>query len=115
IRNDGTRYTWTLDYDPQGAAGRGQIVFTIHGDAPKPEEVDKPNLPENFHKEARIRFPSNTTFTIDLPEGYKEHGTTFDHFGLMNMTKPGGSITIHFDDLHYLGRSQDFSKDPGWD
>src|SRR4029079_6316192 len=23
IRNDGTRYQWTLEYDPEGAAGRG--------------------------------------------------------------------------------------------
>src|SRR5439155_21128553 len=31
IRNDGTRYAWTLDYDPQAAGGRGQVTFTIHG------------------------------------------------------------------------------------
>ena len=28
IRNDGTRYRWTLDYDPQAAGGRGQFKFT---------------------------------------------------------------------------------------
>src|ERR1051325_4197307 len=36
IRNDGTRYRWTLDYDPQGAAGRGQFEFTLQGASPKP-------------------------------------------------------------------------------
>src|SRR6266536_2542576 len=33
IRNDGTRYHWTLDYDPAGADGRGQFKFTFRGDA----------------------------------------------------------------------------------
>src|SRR5204863_4282183 len=60
-------------------------------------------------------FPSTTTFTVDLPEGYKQQGTTFDHFGIMNMMKAGGRMTIHFDDLEYAGRSQDFSEDPHWD
>ena len=35
-----------------------------------------------------------TTFTVDLPEGYRKQGTTFDHFGLMNMMKPGGSDDV---------------------
>ncbi len=115
LRNDGTRYTWKLDYDPAGANGRGQFTFTIHGDAPKPEEFEKANLPENFMAEARKRFPITTTFTVDLPEGFKQQGTTFDHFGLLNGMKPGGHITIHFDDLQYVGKSQDFSNDPKWD
>src|SRR5207237_10867021 len=46
---------------------------------------------------------------------YKKQGITFDHFGMMNMMKPGGRITIYFDDLEYAGRSQDFSQDPNWD
>src|SRR5262249_3084190 len=42
------------------------------------------------------------------------------HFGLMNMIlmnmmKAGGSMKVYFDDLKYDGRSQDFSRDPGWD
>src|SRR5581483_10094860 len=31
IKNDGTRYTWKLEYDPQGADGRGRFTFTIQG------------------------------------------------------------------------------------
>src|SRR5262249_7314031 len=51
----------------------------------------------------------------ELPEGYRKQGATFDHFGLMNLMKPGGSMTVYFSDLHYLGRAPDFSQDPKWD
>jgi hypothetical protein len=115
IRNDGTRYRWTLDYDPEGAGGRGQFKFTFHGDAPKPGEFSGSDIPASHKEEARRRFPDVTDFSVDLPEGFRKQGTTFDHFGLMNMMKPGGSMTAYFDDLHYLGRAQDFSQDPKWD
>jgi hypothetical protein len=115
IRNDGTRYSWRLDYDPQAASGLGRFTFTFHGDAPKPGELETPDMPDAYRHEARIRFPSTTTFTVDLPKGFKEQGTTFDHFGLMNMMKSGGHLKIYFDDLHYLDQSEDFSKDPNWD
>ncbi|HWG43047.1 MAG TPA: hypothetical protein VN688_09690 [Gemmataceae bacterium] len=115
IRNDGTRYQWTLDYDPEGAGGRGQFKFTIRGEAPKPGEFSKADIPESHKKEARRRFPDVTAFTVDLPEGYRKQGATFDHFGLMNMMKPGGSMSIFFDNLKYLGRTQAFSQDPKWD
>jgi hypothetical protein len=115
IRNDGTRYQWTLDYDPEGSGGRGHFRFTIHGDAPKPGEFTKADIPESHKEEARRRFPDVTEFTVDLPEGYRKQDTTFDHFGLMNMMKPGGSMTLYFDDLKYLAHSQDFAQDPKWD
>src|SRR5262249_29942946 len=111
----GTRYQWTLDYDPEGAGGRGQFKFTFRGDASKPAESSNADIPEGHREGARRRFPDVTSFTVDLPEGYRKQETTFDHFGLMNMTKPGGSMSIYFDDLHYLGRAQDFSEDPKWD
>jgi hypothetical protein len=115
IRNDGTRYHWTLDYDPEGAGGHGQFKFTFRGDAPKPGEFSNANIPESHKEEARRRFPDTTAFTVDLPEGFRKQGTTFDHFGLMNGTKPGGSMKIYFGDLQYLGRSADFSMEPKWD
>jgi hypothetical protein len=115
IRADGTRYTWTLDYDPDAAGGRGQFTFTLHGASPKPGALETAGMPEVSRAEARRRFPDTTTFTVKLPEGFKQQGTTFDHFGLMNMMKPGGRMTVYFDDLQYLGRSQDFSRDPNWD
>jgi hypothetical protein len=115
IRNDGTRYHWTLDYDPEGAGGRGQFKFTLRGDAPKPGEYSSADIPESHKAEARRRFPDVTEFTVDLPEGFRKQGTMFDHFGLMNMMKPGGSMTVYFNELYYLGREQDFSQDPKWD
>jgi hypothetical protein len=96
IRNDGTRYTWTLDYDPAGAGGRGQIRFVVKSNRPEPDYFE------------------GKTFTVDLPEGYKAQHTSFDRFGLINGTKPGGTMTIHFDDLTLDGRRQDFSADPMW-
>jgi hypothetical protein len=115
IRNDGTHYHWTLDYDPSAAGGRGQFRFTIHGEVPKPGDLSGGDIPEAHKQEARRRFPDVTEFTVDLPQGFRQQGTTFDHFGMMNLMKPGGRATIYFDDLHYLGRSEDFSRDPNWD
>jgi len=115
IRNDGTRYQWTLDYDPAGAGGRGRFQFTFRGGASKPGEFSDTDIPEAHKQEARRRFPDVTTFTVDLPEGYRQQGTTFDHFGLMNMTKPGGWMTIYFADLKCQGRALDLSQDPHWD
>jgi len=54
------------------------------------------------------------TFTVAVPKGYKEQITRFDRFGLMNGMKPGNPMTIHFDDLEYDGKVEDFSQDPGW-
>src|SRR6185436_32002 len=66
LRNDGTRYQWTLDYDPAGAGGRGQFKFTLRGDNPKPGEFTKADIPEAHKEEARRRFPEVTEFTVDL-------------------------------------------------
>jgi hypothetical protein len=96
IKNDGTRYAWTLHYDPDANEGNGHIQFTIRSNSSKPEEFE------------------GKTFTVALPKGYKEHGTTFDRFGLMNSERGGNPMTVHFDDLQYDGKSEDFSKDPGW-
>lgn len=115
IRNDSTRYSWKLDYDPQAADGRGRLTFSLRSDGHQPGELEKADLPESHKEEARTHFPSTTTFSVDLPEGYKRQGTTFDHFGLMNMMKAGGLLTIYFDDLDYVGRQQDFAHDPKWD
>src|SRR5207237_6771973 len=50
IKNDGTRYRWTLDYDPAAAGGRGRFKFTIHSEAHKPGEYSNADIPES-HKE----------------------------------------------------------------
>jgi hypothetical protein len=97
IKNDGTRYCWKLDYDPAAGGGNGQFQFSIRSDAAKPEEFE------------------GKVFTSDLPAGFKTHGTTFDHFGLMNLLKDGSPLTAYFDDLVLDGRPLDLAKDPGWD
>jgi hypothetical protein len=96
IRNDGTRYKWTLEYDPNAGEGNGQMQFTIRGNSPKPEDFE------------------SKTFVVTLPKAYKEHGTAFDRFGLMNAERGGNAMTIYFDDLQFDGRSEDFSSDPKW-
>ncbi|MEA2707693.1 MAG: hypothetical protein QOF78_294, partial [Phycisphaerales bacterium] len=96
IKNDGTRYTWKMDYDPEASGGDGQMRFSIRSNAEKHEEFE------------------GKTFEVNLPKGYKSHGTTFDRFGVANSLKPGNPMTIHFDDLEYVGKATDFSRDPAW-
>lgn len=112
IKPDGTRYHWTLAYDPAGGGGNGSFTFTIDSDTHKTQDYGA--LPPLSAKEARARFPNTTTFTVDLPPGHKKENATFDRFGMLNMMKAGGSATIFFDDLLYNGQAQDFSRDPGW-
>lgn len=112
LKLDGTRYHWTLDYDPQAAGGNGRFTFTLHSDTHKTEDYGP--LPENFQQEARARFPNTTTFTVDLPPGLRKEGATFDRFGFCNATKSGGAVTMYFGDLEYDGHAQDLSKDPAW-
>lgn len=112
LKTDSTRYHWTLDYDPQAAAGNGRFTFTLRSDTHKAQDYGK--LPDLSEKEAQARFPNTTTFDVDLPQGYKKEGATFDRFGVHNMMKSGGAATMYFDDLQYGGQTQDFSKDPEW-
>lgn len=112
LKPDGTRYNWTLDYDPQGAGGNGRFTFTLHSDTHKTEDYG--TLPVSFQKEAEARFPNTTTFTVDLPPDLRKEGATFDRFGLCNLMKSGGAMKIYFGDLEFNGRAADFSKDPGW-
>ncbi len=112
IKIDGTRYHWTLDYDPLGAAGTGRFVFTMRSEGHTTQDYG--TLPDASEKEAQARFPNTTTFTVDLPPDYKKEGAIFDRFGLCNAMKAGGTATIFFDDLQYNGQAQDFAQDPGW-
>jgi len=112
LRNDGTRYDWTLAYDPQAADGNGQFVFTMQSDAHTTQDYGA--LSEAAQKEAQARFPNTTTFTIDVTPGFKIEGATFDRFGVANMMKSGGAATLFFDDLAIDGHAEDFAKDPDW-
>ncbi len=97
IRNDGTRYHWKLDYDPEANGGNGQVQFIIKSGSGTPEDFE------------------GKKFTMDLPAGFKQQGTRFDRFGMMNLLKDGSSLTVHFDDLELDGQKMDFAQDPGWD
>jgi hypothetical protein len=112
LKIDGTRYHWTLDYNPSANSGNGQFTVSLTSDTHKTQDYGQ--LPEASQREATARFPNTTTFTVDLPPGYRQEGATFDRFGLMNMMKGGGRATIYFDDLRYNGETQDFTHDPGW-
>jgi hypothetical protein len=110
IKNDGTRYHWTLAYDP---AGNGRFTFTLRSDN-HPLLVIDPSLPAASLAEERARFPTTSTFTVDLTPGFKQEGATFDRFGIQNMMKSGGAVTMFFDDVVFDGRDEDFAQDPGW-
>jgi hypothetical protein len=80
-------HRWTLEYDPQGNAGRGVVTATI-GDAKA---------------------------ICSLDEGHRADGANFNHFGLLTVMKSadtGGQIWL--DDVAINGEKEDFSKDPGW-
>ena len=96
IRNDGTRYGWTLVYDPAANAGLGQFTFRLQSDAAKHEEFE------------------GKWFTVDVPAGLKADGATFDRFGLMNALKAGGSMTIGFQALEHDGEVLDLGRAPEW-
>ena len=112
IKNDGTRYHWTLAYDPQAAGGHGQFVFTMRSDTHIAENYG--SLPENAEKEAQARFPNTQTFTVDLTPGFRREDATFDRFGLLNMMKSGGAAMMFFDDVQIDGHPEDFSREPDW-
>ena len=112
IKVDGTRYRWTLEYDPQAAGGNGRFTFTLNSDTHKTEDYGP--LGVEYHQEAQARFPNTNTFSVDLPPDLRKEGATFDRFGLCNAMKAGGTMSMYFGDLECNGQSQDFSKDPGW-
>ena len=118
LRLDGTRYSWTLTYDPEANDGGGRFQFTIKSHGTEPEPLDAGRLPADFpeahRKEALSHFPNTTSFSVGLPAGFKKDGATFDRFGLMNMMKPGNALTIYFGDLRHDGVTEDLTKDPSW-
>ena len=88
LKDEGTRFRWTLSYDPQanGVSGAFDIELTSE------------------------KGPSNDfdgkIFSVNHPAGYKQQDTTFDRFGVMNLTKAiGKRVRIDFDDLTYTQRT----------
>lgn len=70
---DNTKHKWTLRYDPHAANERGVITVTLDE-----EQV-----------------------SLELGEGDRREGATFDRFGLFNMQSGGWHVKAYFDDLRY--------------
>jgi hypothetical protein len=84
---DGRPHTWVLEYDPHGADGAGEMIFTL----------------------------DRQQFKAPLAEGHREDGALFDRFGIFNQQIAGEGLTVYLDDLVIDGMAQDFSSDPGWE
>jgi hypothetical protein len=76
LHHDGEWREFYLDYDPDGAGGKGQIKVQIgHDGAP---------------------------YTFDLAPGAKAQSFAFDRFGLLTERKGGGKLhAVYFDKLTY--------------
>ena len=81
-------YSFSLNYDPDGAGGRGTITATL----------------------------GSYSAVLTLDSGHKADGATFNRFGILNVMKSaddGGQIWL--DNLTINGELQTFDSDPGWD
>ena len=87
MKSDGTSHDWKLEYDPDGADGKGEITFTLDG----------------------------RPWKLALTEGHKADGAMFNRFGILNQQTTGGSIEAYFDDLIINGESENFDADPKWE
>ncbi|NUM54930.1 MAG: hypothetical protein HUU46_14885 [Candidatus Hydrogenedentes bacterium] len=83
----GKPHEWSIEYDPDGAEGRGEIALTLDGEV----------------------------FKAPLDEGHKADGATFDRFGIMNQQIYGDHLTAYFDDITIDGKRFDFAADPKWE
>jgi hypothetical protein len=79
IAPDGKPHTWSLDYDPKGAGGVGQIT---------------------------VKFDDQMQ-TLDLKPDVRRNGATFDHFGLFNMHTGGHFVEVWLDDLQYTAKESE--------
>jgi hypothetical protein len=73
IYPDGKVHTWSLHYDPTGAAGQGQIAVTFN----------------------------DATHHLDLNPGERTEGAKLDRFGLFNVQAGGHHVEVFLDDLEY--------------
>jgi hypothetical protein len=70
---DGKGRDWSMEYNPDGAEGKGQITVM---------------LDENSN-------------TLDLEAGDKAHSTKFDRFGIVTSWIDGNSQDVYWDDISY--------------
>jgi hypothetical protein len=91
----GSRYGFTITYDPTGANGKGQVSFELRGHEPTPT-IESP-------------------ITFEVTPEVRQDGATFDRFGIVAMRKAGGPLSLFLDDLVIDEKPWDFSTDPAWD
>jgi hypothetical protein len=75
ILPNGASHSWTLEFRPDAAEGRGELTLTL----------DK-NV---------VRMP--------LPDGLRAMGARYDRFGLVTTRIDGNAQQVYFDDLTYTG------------
>jgi len=73
IYPNGKSRDWSFEYDPKGANGKGRITVSLDG----------------------------KSVILDLKEGAKQAGATFDRFGLLTSWIDGNAQYIYLDDLTY--------------
>jgi hypothetical protein len=73
IYPNGQSRDWTLDYNPDGNGGTGNITVTLSGQA----------------------------VTLNLDPGHKQMGASFNRFGIITTHIDGSGQTVYFDDLTY--------------
>lgn len=78
IYPDGASRRWSLEYVPDGAEGRGQMVATLDGEATR----------------------------LDLEAGHKGAGAHFNRFGIVTTHHDGNGQEVYFDDLTYTWRQE---------
>jgi len=71
LRPDGLRHTWSMAYDPNGAAGRGLLTWSL----------------------------DDNRFEWALPEQARARGARFDRFGWSNLQSGGTFVEVYLDDL----------------
>ncbi len=82
----GDSHEWALEYDPLGADGAGEILFTLDG----------------------------SVYKAPLEPGHKEQGAAFNRFGIFNQQISGDSLSIYLDDLTIDEKYEEFTQEPQW-
>jgi len=83
-----TPHRWSLAYDPDAAGGRGAITATV----------------------------DDETAVCELSEGHKADGATFDHFGILIVSKSADSSgELWLDDVNVNGVVDSFTTAPQWE
>jgi hypothetical protein len=73
IYTDDKSHSWSLDYSPTAAAGRGQVTVRLDGQA----------------------------FRLEMKKGDRAAGARFDRFGLVTTWIDGNGQLVYLDDLSY--------------